>query len=123
LRRAFPSLRVRRKPADAEGAHIGSLRVSMRATPGHAADGLTWIIEEWPGGAPPVAPGLGPCGNARTRETIGGLHGKNRRGRQDFAGVRVEHVLPSLYIAASGADPHPPRYANSAVAGGQPKRP
>lgn len=55
LRQAFPGLRVRRKPADADGAAIGSLRVRVRPTPGHATDGLTWVVEGWPDGAPPAA--------------------------------------------------------------------
>lgn len=54
-RRVCPGLRVRRQIADAEGAAVGTLRVSARPTPGHAADGLTWVVEGWPDGAPPVA--------------------------------------------------------------------
>lgn len=30
-------------------------RVSARATPGHAADGVTYVVSHWPGGAPEVA--------------------------------------------------------------------
>jgi glyoxylase-like metal-dependent hydrolase (beta-lactamase superfamily II) len=34
---------------------LGSLRVTNRDTPGHASDGVTYILEGWPGGAPSVA--------------------------------------------------------------------
>ncbi len=34
---------------------VGSLRVSHRETPGHAADGVTFVVEGFPGGAPAVA--------------------------------------------------------------------
>lgn len=51
----FPGVRVRRKLADGAGASVGTLRVNVRPTPGHAAEGLTWIVEGWSGGAPAVA--------------------------------------------------------------------
>jgi hydroxyacylglutathione hydrolase len=53
--RHFPGVRVRRQLADGEGAGIGNLHIRVRPTPGHAAEGLTWVIEGWPGGAPAVA--------------------------------------------------------------------
>jgi len=34
---------------------LGGLRVTHRATPGHATDGVTYLISNWPGGAPSVA--------------------------------------------------------------------
>jgi glyoxylase-like metal-dependent hydrolase (beta-lactamase superfamily II) len=34
---------------------LGSLRIANRDTPGHAEDGVTYVITGWPGGAPPVA--------------------------------------------------------------------
>ena len=49
---AFPDLCVRRNPV---AAAIGKLQVSARPTAGHAEDGVTWIIEGWPGAAPAVA--------------------------------------------------------------------
>ena len=47
-------------PADqrnqpAEIIQLGSLRVTHRETPGHAADGVTYLIGNWPADAPPVA--------------------------------------------------------------------
>jgi len=35
--------------------HLGSLRITHRDTPGHAADGTTYIIGTWPDDAPHVA--------------------------------------------------------------------
>jgi hydroxyacylglutathione hydrolase len=55
LRQAFPRLRVRRAPAGSGEISVGALRVSARPTPGHAADGLTWVVECWPDRAPKVA--------------------------------------------------------------------
>lgn len=34
---------------------LGSMRISNRSTPGHAEDGVTYVIDGWPGSAPPVA--------------------------------------------------------------------
>jgi glyoxylase-like metal-dependent hydrolase (beta-lactamase superfamily II) len=34
---------------------LGALDVEYRETPGHAADGVTYLIDNWPGGAPLVA--------------------------------------------------------------------
>jgi len=64
LRRRFPRVAVmsssRHAPAAERRAldapsRIGSLHVGARATPGHAADGVTYVITGWPQGAPAVA--------------------------------------------------------------------
>lgn len=34
---------------------VGQMSVTQRPTPGHAADGVTYVITGWPGGAPAVA--------------------------------------------------------------------
>ena len=34
---------------------VGGLRVTPRLTPGHAEDGVTYVIKDWPGNAPAVA--------------------------------------------------------------------
>ena len=64
LRERFPMLRIH---TDMKGAppqnknrrndcvHVGSLRVTNRETPGHAEDGVTYIIGNWPEDAPHVA--------------------------------------------------------------------
>jgi glyoxylase-like metal-dependent hydrolase (beta-lactamase superfamily II) len=35
--------------------HVGSLRISNRETPGHADDGVTYVVGNWPDDAPSVA--------------------------------------------------------------------
>lgn len=62
--RDFPQIRVhsssrhapvhqRNRPSDF--IHLGSLRITHRDTPGHAEDGATYIIGNWPDDAPHVA--------------------------------------------------------------------
>jgi len=64
IREAFPKARVhsgsknapvdqRNKPA--EIVHLGGLRVTHRETPGHAEDGVTYIVGNWQEDAPHVA--------------------------------------------------------------------
>lgn len=64
LRAAMPQAKVRgnsrHAPAEQRlqpGAvfQLGSLQVTFRETPGHAADGVTYLIRGWPGKAPGVA--------------------------------------------------------------------
>lgn len=64
LRAAAPTARIRSNsksaPADQRiqpGAvvQIGRLSVACRETPGHAVDGVTYVISNWPGNAPQVA--------------------------------------------------------------------
>ena len=64
LRHAFPALRLhtnspsappqhRNRPHDC--VHLGSLRISHRDTPGHAPDGVVYIVGNWPDDAPHAA--------------------------------------------------------------------
>ena len=64
LREAFPKVRVhsgsRSAPVDqrnkvAEIIHLGGLRVTHRETPGHAEDGVTYLVGNWQEDAPHVA--------------------------------------------------------------------
>jgi hydroxyacylglutathione hydrolase len=64
LRGKFPKAAIhsnsKNAPADqrlrpGETIEVGGLRVSYRETPGHAADGVTYLISNWPGNAPQVA--------------------------------------------------------------------
>lgn len=64
IREALPKIRLH---TDAKSAppqhrnrrndcvHVGSLRVTNRDTPGHAEDGVTYIVGNWPEDAPHVA--------------------------------------------------------------------
>jgi hydroxyacylglutathione hydrolase len=64
LREAFPKARVhsgsKTAPVDqrnknAEIIHLGGLRITHRETPGHAEDGVTYLIGNWQEDAPHVA--------------------------------------------------------------------
>jgi glyoxylase-like metal-dependent hydrolase (beta-lactamase superfamily II) len=64
IREAFPKIRLhsnsRSAPVDQRNRandfiHLGSLRITNRDTPGHAEDGVTYIIGNWPEDAPHVA--------------------------------------------------------------------
>ncbi len=64
LRERLPKLRLhtssKSAPVDQRNRpndfiHLGSLRITHRETPGHAEDGVTYVIGNWPEDAPPVA--------------------------------------------------------------------
>jgi len=64
IREAFPKAKVhsssKNAPVDqrnktSEIIHLGGLRVTYRETPGHAADGVTYLIGNWQEDAPHVA--------------------------------------------------------------------
>jgi glyoxylase-like metal-dependent hydrolase (beta-lactamase superfamily II) len=64
IREAFPKVRIRSSskgaPVDqrnktAEIVHLGGLRVTHRDTPGHAEDGVTYMVGNWQEDAPYVA--------------------------------------------------------------------
>lgn len=64
IRATFPKAKVyinsRSAPVDqrnqpGEVIQVGGLRVTNRETPGHAEDGVTYILGNWPGAAPQVA--------------------------------------------------------------------
>ncbi|MCS7091020.1 MAG: MBL fold metallo-hydrolase [Verrucomicrobiota bacterium] len=52
--RAHPMPAPRDLPGE-EGLPVGRLRIWFRPTPGHAPDGVTYVVRGWPGDAPPVA--------------------------------------------------------------------
>jgi glyoxylase-like metal-dependent hydrolase (beta-lactamase superfamily II) len=96
IRERFPTIRIH---TDTRGAppqnknrrndcvHVGSLRVTNRETPGHAEDGVTYIIGNWPEDAPHVA----VVGDAIFAGSIGGAkeHG-------DLAKAKVREQILSL---------------------------
>jgi len=64
LREKFPQLRIHTNSKNVPPQHrnrandcisLGSLRITNRDTPGHAEDGVTYIIGNWPEDAPHVA--------------------------------------------------------------------
>jgi glyoxylase-like metal-dependent hydrolase (beta-lactamase superfamily II) len=64
FRAAFPKAKIhsgsKNAPVDqrnknGEAIHLGGLRITHRDTPGHADDGVTYIVENWQKAAPQVA--------------------------------------------------------------------
>jgi glyoxylase-like metal-dependent hydrolase (beta-lactamase superfamily II) len=64
MRAAFPAAALHSGSPHAPAAQrlsvgldfsLGDLCIAHRATPGHAADGVTYVITRWPGGAPALA--------------------------------------------------------------------
>jgi hydroxyacylglutathione hydrolase len=96
IRERFPKARMhsgsKSAPVDQrfranEFLHLGSLRITNRDTPGHAEDGVTYIIGTWPDDAPHVA----VVGDAIFAGSIG-------RGNQswDLAKQKVREQIFSL---------------------------
>ncbi len=89
---------VEHRPRAGEVVPVGSLRVAHRETPGHAEDGVTYVITGFPGGAPGVA----VVGDAIFAGSIGGAPG---RGALAKGKVR-EHILslpgPTLICPGHG---------------------
>jgi len=82
-----------------ETIQLGSLGITHRATPGHAEDGVTYIIGNWPNAAPPVA----IVGDTIFAGSIG-------RGNQSWALARqkvCEHILslPAATLLCPGHGP------------------
>ncbi|MFM8471452.1 MAG: MBL fold metallo-hydrolase [Limisphaerales bacterium] len=96
LRERFPTLRIH---TDTKGAppqnknrrndcvHVGSLRVTNRETPGHAEDGVTYIIGNWPEDAPHVA----VVGDAIFAGSMGGA-----KEHSELAKAKVREQILSL---------------------------
>jgi len=96
VRSHFPRVRVhsssKNAPVDQRNRandfiHLGSLRITHRDTPGHAEDGVTYIVGTWPDDAPHVA----IVGDAIFAGSIG-------RGNQswDMAKQKVREQILSL---------------------------
>lgn len=96
IRERFPTIRIH---TDTKGAppqhrnrrndcvHVGSLRVTNRETPGHAEDGVTYLVGNWPEDAPHVA----VVGDAIFAGSVGGAkeHG-------ELAKAKVREQILSL---------------------------
>ncbi len=108
IRERFPILRIH---TDTKGAppqnrnrrndcvHVGSLRVSNRETPGHAEDGVTYLIGNWPEDAPLVA----VVGDAIFAGSMGGA---KEHGELAKAKVREQiFSLPADTLICAGHGP------------------
>jgi hydroxyacylglutathione hydrolase len=81
LREKFPKIKLHSNTKSAppeqrnrsnDFIHLGSLRITNRDTPGHAEDGVTYLIGTWPDDAPNVA----VVGDAIFAGSIGGAREK-----------------------------------------------
>ena len=96
IRAAYPKVKVRSgsksAPPDqrnktAEIVHLGGLRVTHRETPGHAEDGVTYMVGNWQEDAPYVA----VVGDAIFAGSMG-----NGNGAWDLAKQKVREQILSL---------------------------
>lgn len=108
IRAAFPKVRIhsgsksapvdqRNKPA--EIIHLGGLRVTYRETPGHAEDGVTYMVGNWQEDAPLIA----IVGDAIFSGSMG-----NGNGQWDLAKQKVREqilTLPSDTLLCPGHGP------------------
>lgn len=108
LSRRFPSARVHwdaapllrgRRNVPGETIRLGSLRITHRPTPGHAADGVTYIMGNWPDEAPQVA----VVGDALFAGSVGRAQGAWEAARR---AVRKEVLsLPGSTLICPGHGP------------------
>jgi glyoxylase-like metal-dependent hydrolase (beta-lactamase superfamily II) len=107
IRQRFPAVELHSGSAHAPAAQrltpgatfaVGALQVAFRETPGHADDGITYVITGWPGGAPAVA----VVGDAIFAGSMGGARDLLPLAR----GKVIEHILslpgPTLICPGHG---------------------
>lgn len=96
IRKAFPKARLhtgsRAAPVDQrnkpnEIVHLGGLRITHRETPGHADDGVTYIVGNWQEDAPHVA----VVGDAIFAGSMG-----NGNGQWDLARQKIREQILTL---------------------------
>jgi glyoxylase-like metal-dependent hydrolase (beta-lactamase superfamily II) len=96
IREKFPKVKlhsnIKSAPPDQRNRpndfiHLGSLRITNRDTPGHAEDGVTYVIGTWPDDAPNVA----VVGDAIFAGSIGGA-----RELADLAKQKIRDQIFSL---------------------------
>ena len=96
IRNRFPKVKLhsgaRNAPVDQRNRandfiHLGSLRITNRDTPGHAEDGVTYVIGNWPEDAPSVA----VVGDAIFAGSMGGA-----RQQADLAKQKIRDQIFSL---------------------------
>lgn len=96
IRAAFPTAQLHSGSKNAPAAQrlqpgdaitLGRLRIAHRETPGHAEDGVTYLVDGWPENAPPVAVG----GDTIFAGSMG-----NGNGRWELARQKVREEILSL---------------------------
>lgn len=108
VRSTFPKVRLH---TDSSGAppqhknrrndciHLGSLRITNRLTPGHAEDGVTYLVGNWPEDAPHVA----IVGDAIFAGSMGGATGHFEEARKHIREQIL--VLPPETLVCPGHGP------------------
>ncbi len=108
IRERFPKVRLHTSAASAppqhrnranDFIHVGNLRVSNRDTPGHAEDGVTYLV----GNFPDDAPNLAIVGDAIFAGSIGGAPGKGPQTRQKIRDQILS--LPPATLICPGHGP------------------
>lgn len=79
--------------------HLGSLRITNRRTPGHAEDGVTYLVGNWPEDAPHVA----IVGDAVFAGSMGGATGQFEEARKHVCEQIL--VLPAETLLCPGHGP------------------
>jgi glyoxylase-like metal-dependent hydrolase (beta-lactamase superfamily II) len=79
--------------------HLGSLRITNRLTPGHAEDGVTYLVGNWPEDAPHVA----IVGDAIFAGSMGGATGQFEEARRHIREQIL--VLPPETLLCPGHGP------------------
>jgi len=108
VRAAWPETRIhsniKKAPASqhnqpGETISLGSLRITHRDTPGHAEDGVTYLISHWPGDAPLVA----VVGDTIFAGSMGGGNGAWQLAKQKIQEEILS--LPAETLLCSGHGP------------------
>ncbi len=108
LRERFPTIRLhsnmKSSPADqrnqaSDSIPLGKLRITNRETPGHCEDGVTYIVENFPEGAPGVAI-VGDC-------IFAGSMGRPNQSSALLKQMVRKHIftLPKTTLVCSGHGP------------------
>jgi glyoxylase-like metal-dependent hydrolase (beta-lactamase superfamily II) len=108
LRQRFPKARIHSGSKNAPVEHrirsndfimLGSLRITNRETPGHAEDGVTYVVGTWPEDGPHVA----VVGDALFAGSMGGAGNQLEQARTK---VREQiFSLPSATLICPGHGP------------------
>ena len=107
VRNRFPKARLHTSSASAppqhrnranDFIHLGSLRITNRETPGHADDGVTYVVGNFPDDAPNIA----VVGDALFAGSMGGAPGKGALAKQKVRDQILSLPGPTLVCPGHG---------------------
>ncbi|MFM1944540.1 MAG: Zn-dependent hydrolase, glyoxylase family [Verrucomicrobiota bacterium] len=99
LHSSSPDVAVHERNRANDFIHLGSLRITNRATPGHTADGVTYVVGTWPEDAPNVA----IVGDALFAGSMGGAGAQLGQARESVVGQIF--TLPADTLVCPGHGP------------------